>query len=298
MAAGHQHGSQSFSLSSQFLLASWWRMEFCSEIYEKQPFCCWGFFKVFSSQACISFGAVLFSSQENMWVFIFKNDTFLWAMLKTSNKMMPELFRLYTGIISYSSAQKMKYVLLRFFLYSSLDTSHSEGNSSAQYWSPVDSSSTSPRAVCCSEHLCSPICLLDHKCKRREVCFHFSATKNKSNLVTDSNWWRVKATSVKMFHFIAASLQRCLRDVAQTLHMSPVCPCQADSALTSVGKMVEVFFMFVFFLPTFFLWLHQLKCHRSAASSCCTALTSTGSPAAAAAAQVMLWCFLSPVPAS
>lgn len=101
----------------------------------------------------------------------------------------------------------------------------------------------------CSEHLCSLICLLDHECKSQKVRFHFSATKNKSNLVTDSNW-RLKATSVKMFCFLAASLQRCLWDMAQTFHVNPLCQCWADSVLTQVGKMGELFFML--FFPTLF----------------------------------------------
>lgn len=89
------------------------------------------------------------------------------------------------------------------------------------------------------------------KCQSQEVHFHFSATKNKSNLVTDCSWWRVKAAWVQMFHFIAASSQRCHQDVPQTLHMSPVCLCQAGSALTWVGKMAELGFK-AFFPPYFF----------------------------------------------
>lgn len=54
-----------------------------------------------------------------------------------------------------------------------------------------------------------------------------------------------------MFHFTAASLQCCCQDVAQTLHMSPVCPCQAGSELTWVGRMGQLGFK-VFF-PLHFL---------------------------------------------
>lgn len=82
-----------------------------------------------------------------------------------------------------------------------------------------------------------------------------------------------------MFCFIAASLQRCLWDMAQTLHMNPLCQCRADSVLTRVGKMGELFFTLFFprfFPPTLFPWPHQLTRNSSAALSYCIAPTSVG----------------------
>lgn len=147
--------------------------------------------------------------------------------------------------ICYSSAWKITEALLMFSLWWSLDKSWFRGLN-------IDSHLTLETPA---PELCASQSISAHwfacKCQSQEVHFHFSATKNKSNLVTDCSWWRVKATWVQMFHFIAASSQRCRQDVPQTLHMSPVCPCQAGSALTWVGKMAELGFK-AFFSPYFF----------------------------------------------
>lgn len=94
--------------------------------------------------------------------------------------------------------------------------------------------------------------------------------------MTDWNWWRVKATLVQMFHLTAASLQCCHQDVAQKLHMSPVCPCQAGSELTWVGKMAQLGLRA--FPPRYIYSTSPsapMPFHPSAGLSWCTAPTSS-----------------------
>lgn len=113
--------------------------------------------------------------------------------------------------------------------------------------------------------------LLDCKCKSQELCFHLSATKNKSYLTADSNWRRVKNTSVK--HFISLLLP--YNAASRTWHrrgtQSPSCPSRADSALTWARKTeIPLFFhsFSISTMPTF------------AAPSCCAALPLGPTPQA------------------
>lgn len=101
-----------------------------------------------------------------------------------------------------------------------------------------------------SEHLCSLVFLLDCKRKSQELCFHLSATKNKSYLTADSKRRRVKNTSVK--HFISLLLP-CIA-ACRTWHrrgtQSPSCPSRADSALTWTRKTEVPFFSHLFSIST------------------------------------------------
>ena len=117
-----------------------------------------------------------------------------------------------------------------------------------------------------SEHLCSLVFLLDCKRKSQELCFHLSATKNKSYLTADSKRRRVKNTSVK--HFISLLLP-CIA-ASRTWHrrgtQSPSCPSRADSALTWTRKTEVPFFSHLFSMTcrlSFAQWLfHSWWEHR------------------------------------
>lgn len=130
-------------------------------------------------------------------------------------------------------------MLLTFYLQWNQDKSQSRGQLSSSVLISVY-----------SEHLCSLVFLLDCKRKSQELCFHLSATKNKSYLTADSKRRRVKNTSVK--HFVSLLLP-CIA-ACRTWHrrgtQSPSCPSRADSALTWTRKTEVPFFSHLFSIST------------------------------------------------